>query len=81
MKCPGLNNIHNGGNNCAILKGQRRMLGLTQKQVTERAKIGLQAYQKFEGGQRDIKNASFKTACKVIKALEMDIMEFCRDDY
>ena len=58
------------------LKEQRLGLGLTQAQVAERAGITLQQYQKFESGQRELMNASFRIACRVLQALEMDVKEY-----
>ena len=60
------------------LKTRREALGLTLKEVADRADIVLQQYQKYEGGQRDLRNGTFQTACKVIEALELDITEFFR---
>ena len=37
-----------------ILREHRVVLGLTQKQVAEKAKIPLQSYQRFESGERNI---------------------------
>ena len=59
-----------------ILKNKRNKLNLTQKQVAEKADILLQQYQKFESGQRKIKNASFDVACRVLTALEIDVNEY-----
>ena len=80
MDLSGYSVIHTGKNN-GLLRERRVILGLTQQQVAEKAKVGLQAYQKFEGGQRNIKTASFQVACRVIEALEMDITKFYHDDY
>ena len=65
----------------SILRERRVILGLTQQAVADRAGIRLQNYQNFETGTRDIMNASFRTACKVIEALEMDVTEFFHGDY
>jgi transcriptional regulator with XRE-family HTH domain len=54
---------------------------LTQKQVAERAKITLQQYQKFESGARNIMTSSFRIACRVIEALELDITRFFHGEY
>ncbi len=59
-----------------ILRESRTLLGLTQRQVAERANIPLQNYQRFECGERDICSASFTIACRVIEALEMNISDF-----
>ena len=64
-----------------ILREHRIMLGLTQQAVADRAGIPLQSYQAFESGKRKIMNASFNIACRVIRALEMDCMEFFSGEY
>lgn len=65
----------------SILREKRVVLGLTQKQIAERAKIPLQSYQRFESGERNIKTASFQMACRVIEALEMNISDFYHNEY
>ena len=65
----------------SVLREKRVVLGLTQQQVADKAGIILQQYQKFESGERDIMTSSFKTACKVIEALEMDITDFYHGEY
>ena len=64
-----------------ILRERRIILGLTQQAVADRAKIPLQSYQQFESGKRNILNASFQLACRVIDALEMDVHGFYRGEY
>ena len=73
--------IHMGGKNDGTLKEKRVVLGLTQQQVADKAKISLRAYQKFESGDRNIKTASFQVACRVIEALGMDVSKFYHDEY
>ena len=65
----------------SVLREKRVVLGLTQQQVADRAGIVLQQYQKFESGERDIMTSSFKTACKVVEALGMDITDFYHGEY
>ena len=60
------------------LRSRRETLNFTLKEVANRAEIILQQYQKFEGGQRDLRNGTFQTACRVIEALDMDITAFFR---
>ena len=64
-----------------VLYEQRIVHRLTQKQVAERANITLQQYQKFESGTRSIMTASFRIACQVIEALELDISAFYHGEY
>lgn len=58
------------------LKNHRHELHLTQQAVADKARIQLQQYQKFEGGQRNILTASFTVACAVLNALDIDISDF-----
>ena len=64
-----------------ILRERRILIGLTQQQVAEKAKIPLQSYQRFESGDRNIKTASFQIACRVIEALELSISDFFHGEY
>lgn len=59
-----------------ILREQRAIKGMTQKQVADKANIKLQQYQKFESGERNIMNASFQIACRVLEALDLDITAY-----
>ena len=59
----------------SILRERRVILGLTQKQVAERAGVVLQQYQKFESGERRIMTSS------LIEALELDITKFFHGEY
>lgn len=65
----------------SILREHRIILGLTQQQIADKAQIKIQQYQKFESGERNIMTCSFRIACKVIEALEMDISKFYHGDY
>lgn len=65
----------------STLHQKRLVLELTQQQVADRANIDLQQYRKFESGARDVRRASFDVACRVIKALEMDVGKFFDGDY
>ncbi len=65
----------------SVLYEQRIVHRLTQKQVAERAKITLQQYQKFESGSRNIMTSSFRIACRVIEALELDVSAFYHGEY
>lgn len=57
------------------LKSQRHKIGLTQREVAEKAAIAIQQYQKFESGERNLLNASFVIAAAVLEALDFDIGE------
>lgn len=65
----------------SVLKEKRVVLGLTQQQVADKAKITLQQYQKFESGARNIMTSSFQLACRVIEALGMNISDFYHGEY
>ena len=64
-----------------VLKEQREMLGLTQRQVADKAGVKIIQYQRFEMGTRSIMTASFQIACRIIEALEMNITEFFHSNY
>jgi len=65
----------------SMLKERRQILGLTQQQVADKAKIQLRQYQRFESGEQKLSSAAFKNACKVLEALEMDINKFFHGEY
>ena len=64
-----------------ILFESRIVLGLTQKQVAERARIPLETYQRFENGDRKLKSAPFGMVCRILEALEMDIADYFHGEY
>ena len=64
-----------------ILREKRLVLGLTQQQVADKAKINYRQYQKFESGERNIMTASFQLTCRVLKALDMNIEKFYNGEY
>ena len=63
------------------LAERRIVLGLTQKQVADRAKMPLSSYQRFESGDRKLSTATFNIACRVLEALELDIAAFYHGDW
>ena len=65
----------------STLHQKRLVLELTQQQVADRAGVDIQQYRKFESGARDICRASFDVACRVIRALEMDVGKFFDGEY
>lgn len=65
----------------SVLQERRLVLELTQKQIAERAGIPLSTYQKFETGERNIRTAAFEVTCRVLNALELDIVGFHRGIY
>lgn len=64
-----------------ILIEARKKLGLTQRQVADKADVAMRHYQMFQGGKRNLSSASFWTAGKILQALERDISDFARGDY
>jgi DNA-binding XRE family transcriptional regulator len=54
------------------LKAARLRKGMTQQDVANNAGINLRHYQMFEGGKRDLVNASFRTVMAVCKALDVN---------
>ncbi len=65
------------GKDYLILRERRVTSGLTQQQVADKAGVKLQQYQKFESGERNLRTASFQIACKVLEALDLDIVISC----
>ena len=64
-----------------ILKIFRKYKQLTQQQVADKANINYRQYQKFESGERDVMNGSFKLVCRLLNALEIDINKFYQVNY
>ena len=81
MNLKGFRIVHVDKNLHNILLDRRIDLRLTQQQVADRADISLTQYQRFERGERKLMTSSFKTACKVIEALEMNISDFYHGKY
>ena len=63
MDMDGFRVVHTEGKNNGLLKEQRVIKGMTQQQVAAKAGILIQHYQKFEGGERNLRTASFDVAC------------------
>lgn len=59
------------------LAKQREALGLTQQEVSDRAKINIRQYQRLENGERSIYNSSFRIGLNVCHALKIDPMFYC----
>ena len=62
--------------NAVWMENRRHAMGLTQKQIAEKAGISPQLYQYFESGKRSLKTCSFDTTCRVVAAFDYDIGEF-----
>lgn len=77
----GFKMVHAQPENGSILRERRVILGLTQQQVADKAGIKIQHYQGFEGEQRNLKTASFKVACSVLEALDLDIAKYYHGGY
>lgn len=72
---------HVSDNMAGVLREKRVTLGLTQKQVAEKAKITLREYQRFESGERNIMTSAFRTSCRIIEALGMNVSDFFHGEY
>lgn len=73
--------VHTQDKKDGLLKEQRVIKGMTQQQVADKAGILIQHYQKFEGGERNLRTASFDVACRVLEALDLDIVKYFHHEY
>ena len=73
--------VHTQDKRDGLLRERRVVNGLTQQQVADRAGIKLQHYQKFESGERNLRTASFGVACRVLEALDLDIIKYFHKEY
>jgi len=64
-----------------ILLAARKNLGLTQQQAADKAQISIRHYQMFESGERKLSTSTFRTASKVLEALDLDLGSFARGEY
>lgn len=55
-----------------ILRQQRKALGLTQKEVAQKAGINTRQYQKFESGEIDMASVSLRIALAVCDVLKLE---------
>jgi len=67
--------IHSSAYNTKFLHDRRVAKSMTQKDVSDEAKINLRHYQMFECGTREIANASFRLAMSVCDALGIEPKE------
>ena len=81
MNLDGFKVVHTQDEKDGLLKEQRVVNGLTQQQVADKAGILIQHYQKFESGERNLRTASFDVACRVLEALDLDIVKFFHREY
>lgn len=58
-------------NDCGTLKYYRHKKGLTQAQLAERTKLSISRIQKYESGERNIRNASAEAVIKLAEVLEV----------
>ena len=63
-----------------VIRSARLRKGYTQMETAEKAGIALETYQRLEGGQRDILNASMKTGLGVCRALGIDPATLIHDE-
>ena len=81
MALEGFRVVHTQDKKDGLLKEQRVIKGMTQQQVADKAGILIQHYQKFEGGERNLRTASFDVACRVLEALDLDIVKYFHHEY
>ena len=81
MALEGFRVVHTQDKKDGLLKEQRVIKGMTQQQVADKAGILIQHYQKFEGGERNLRTASFDVACRVLEALDLDIVRYFHHEY
>ena len=81
MNMDGFRVVHTQDKKDGLLKERRVTCGLTQQQVADKAGILIQHYQKFESGERNLRTASFDVACRVLEALDLDIVKFFHKEY
>lgn len=81
MNMDGFRVVHTQDKKDGLLKEQRVVNGMTQQQVADKAGILIQHYQKFEGGERNLRTASFDVACRVLEALDLDIVKYFHHEY
>ena len=81
MALEGFRVVHTQDKKDGLLKERRITCGLTQQQVADKAGILIQHYQKFEGGERNLRTASFDVACRVLEALDLDIVKYFHHEY
>jgi len=64
-----------------MLKRIRKSKGMTQQAAADAAGISLRQYQKFDGGERDLRNASFRIGMAICRVLDIKLEElFDHDD-
>ena len=81
MNMNGFRVVHTQDKKDGLLKERRVTCGLTQQQVADKAGILIQHYQKFESGERNLRTASFDVACRVLEALDLDIVKYFHQEY
>ena len=81
MALEGFRVVHTQDKKDGLLKEQRVIKSMTQQQVADKAGILIQHYQKFEGGERNLRTASFDVACRVLEALDLDIVKYFHHEY
>ena len=63
------------------LKDLREDRDLSQSDIAKKLKTTQPQYSKYESGERNLSASSFAIACRVLKALELDIYAYARGDY
>lgn len=55
---------------------QRSIAGMTQQQVADAAEMNIRQIQKFESGERDLRNMTLRNALSLAKALDCEVDDF-----
>lgn len=62
-----------------LLGAKRRLVGLTQKQLAEKAGISIRTIQAYEQGQKDFGQAAVQTVLKIARALGFTVEELIEE--
>ena len=63
-----------------MLKRIRKSKGMTQQAAADAAGISLRQYQRFDGGEHDLRNASFRIGMAICRALDIKLEELFDHD-
>ena len=57
----------------------RSVMGMTQKELSEKSGINIRQIQKYESGEYDIRNMTLKNAVALADALQIDVRKFLEE--
>ena len=55
----------------------RSVMGMTQKELSEKSGVNIRQIQKYESGEYDVGNMTLKNAILLSEALECDVRDLC----